>query len=319
MSDLLGASKEDWKHRLIRLIFSVPFPSIYHTHNYSLQRLWFARLGVIWNYIFSKLIVEKSCTSALSGTKSKRGYYQGRTALVVGNGPSANDMNWEVVESLRVKGELLLFLVNYSLNDKTLGKIGCDYLVLSDPQSHPREQIDRTVELWKNISQIPGIKLITPIAWHLSSELLKCRHGECLHFSDLSLESFSSSVSPLRARGYPSMTAYKALAFADFLGFDLIYVVGVDNSMFRSIKVDSQNRIQQLPHYFSDNYGPTVDVSNRYPSGISDYFYELSVLFSSLHRCFGAKNIVNLGLESEVDAFPKIAFDAPGFNLLKSK
>ena len=309
--------KINWKSKIADLIFSVPFPSIYHSHNFSTIRLGLAKLGILWSFTFSRLFIEKPNAKGFSGTINKRGCHAGLSALVVGNGPSSTEINWEAVQSARVKGELLLFLVNYSLNDETFGKLESDYLVLSDPECHPRNNQERTAKLWQKISQLPRLKLITPVTWRLSSILLECQTDECLHFSDLSLETFSNSISPLKARGYPSMTAYKALAFANFMGFDLIYISGIDNSMFRSIRVDSSNRIQQDPNYFVQGYGPTTDVSDSYPEGIGDYFYELSAMFLSLRRCFGRIQVINLGLNSEVDAFPKVQIGTSGYRFLK--
>ena len=193
-----------------------------------------------------------------------------------------------------------------------------DFLVLSDPASHPSSQDARTVELWKNIRMIPNLRLITPVSWHLKMEDKFCDSGNCFHFSDLSLETIRNSTSPLKARGYPSLTAYKALAFADYLGFDQIFIIGIDNSMFRTLKVDSMNSLVQNSNHFTENYGPPTDVTEIYPNGIADYFSELSEMFLSLKRSFTNMQVINLGYDSEVDAFPKVQKGETGSNYVKN-
>jgi hypothetical protein len=39
---------------------------------------------------------------------------------------------------------------------------------------------------------------------------------------------------------------------------------------------------------------------------MGDYLYDIAEMHLSLRRCFKNKNILNVGLGSEVDSFPKI-------------
>jgi len=294
------------------------FPSPYHSINFSLRRLMLIKLGILLNFVKGKLLTELSSRRKFSGTKKTKGSYAGSTAIVVANGPSAINIDWEEVGRAREKKLCFLFLVNYSLNDPSVRSRGVDFLVLSDPASHPSSQDARTVELWKNIRMIPNLRLITPVSWHLKMEDKFCDSGNCFHFSDLSLETIRNSTSPLKARGYPSLTAYKALAFADYLGFDQIFIIGIDNSMFRTLKVDSMNSLVQNSNHFTENYGPPTDVTEIYPNGIADYFSELSEMFLSLKRSFTNMQVINLGYDSEVDAFPKVQKGETGSNYVKN-
>jgi hypothetical protein len=283
--------------------------SVNHSINFSLFRLISLKIRVLAFFVLSKLLTERNSRLALRGTKLVNGAFGGKTALIVANGPSAKSVNWTVVDRERQNGNCFLFLINHSLNDPKVLERGADFLVLSDPGSHPQSTDPRTVDLWANILTISELRLITPVSWHLSGPAMNCKMGKCLHFSDLSLESVSKSTSPLKPRGYPSLTAYKALAFAKHLGFESILIAGFDNSMFRTLQVDSNNSLVQTSNHFTDGYSPPMNITKIYPNGISDYFAELSEMFLSLRRSFKGSNIYNLGLESEVDAFPKATRD----------
>jgi hypothetical protein len=126
-----------------------------------------------------------------------------------------------------------------------------------------------------------------------------------LYFDDSGLEGWTKNISPLRPRGYLALTAYKALAFASFLGFNRIYIIGIDNTMFRSIAVDDKNRLIQYPNHFFSQGAVTTDISGMYPNGMSDYFRDMSLCFSSLTKYFSHLPVVNLDEDSLVDCFPK--------------
>lgn len=304
------------KRKAISFLNSLSMNSPYHSINFSFYKLILIKLGVVISFIVNKLSVERGSREALQGTKASLGIFKGKTAIVVANGPSSNDVNWDTVNLERKLGNCSLFLINHSLNSPEMLGRGADFLVLSDPGSHPLSKDSRTVNLWANIASLPELRLITPVSWHLQQGDPRCLTLECLHFSDLSLESLSTSTSPLRARGYPSLTAYKAMAFAKHLGFSTLLIAGVDNSMFRTIQVDSANSLIQASNHFVENYGPVVDVSTLYPNGIADYFAELSEMFLSLRRSFKDTEIYNLGLRSEVDAFPKATKDTIWHNFV---
>jgi len=128
---------------------------------------------------------------------------------------------------------------------------------------------------------------------------------QILYFDDNGLEGWTKNISPIRPRGYLALTAYKALAFASYLGFNRIYIIGIDNSMFRSIAVDEKNRLVQYPNHFFEQGAVTSDISDLYPKGMSDYFRDMSLCFSSLSKYFSHLPIVNLDENSLVDCFIK--------------
>ena len=144
-----------------------------------------------------------------------------------------------------------------------------------------------------------------PISWfyliQTDSELAE----RTLFFDDSGLEGWTKNISPTRARGYLPLTAYKALAFAGYLDFRRINIIGIDKSMFRTVAVDFENRLIQYPNHFFERGAVTTDISGAYPTGINDYFRDMSLCFGSLASYFVGLPIVNLDVESLVDCFPK--------------
>ena len=240
-------------------------------------------------------------TKMISGTKKKK------NALVLGNGPTVKNLNFVRVRELKLIEELEIFTVNYGLLDEDIQNLEPNYLVLSDEMTMPNALDERTTLLWKMVSGNKKIVVITPTSWHSKfDELKECKNDSCLHFKDSSLEGISISTSPLRARGYSSMTTYKALAFAVHLGYSEIFCAGIDNSGFKSVEVNEHNHLIQNSRHLNETYMKSKDISVGYPNGMCDYLADYASLFYTLRRCFESKQIINLAIDSELDVFRKI-------------
>ena len=263
------------------------------------------RLRVIAEWVFKLLLTFTYRRKALRGTRRARWMHDGKEALVIGNGPSASKLDWETVAAEQRNG-LQVFAINYFPLSEASEICRPNYIVLSDPGTKPNEFTNsRTQQLWVRVRRDSAITLVVPISWfHLiknDSEL----SPRTLYFDDSGLEGWSKNISPLKPRGYLALTAYKSLAFAIYLGFQRINIIGIDNSMFRTMAVDVQNRLIQYPNHFFEKGAVTTDLSHFYPTGINDYFRDISLCFRSLTSCFANLPIVNLDGESLVDCFPK--------------
>ena len=243
--------------------------------------------------------------SALSGTRQAKRMHNGQEALVIGNGPSATKLNWDVVVAEQKKG-LQVFVINYFLLSEASDICTPNYIVLSDPITKPSVDTNtRTQELWTKVRQTLGATLVVPVSWFpLMRDDLELSN-RTLYFDDSGLEGWTKNISPTKARGYLPLTAYKALAFAGYLNFGRINIIGIDNSMFRTVAVDIENRLIQYPNHFFEKGAVTTDMSGAYPTGINDYFRDMSLCFGSLASYFVDLPIVNLDGESLVDCFPK--------------
>jgi hypothetical protein len=298
-----------------------PFSSttnIYLSPSLSLQRLFLQKMAVLVNYFLQRLLNSGNFKNSLVGMRSAKDSKSGRVALIVANGPSAKDLNWEWITNFKKLKSLDVFLLNFSLLDSKSSRFSdlADYLVLSDPGMHPHNNSTKNLRLWEKISRNQNLTLISPTDWHASLKSNSCIENQCLHFNDLSLEGISNNISPLYGRGYSSLTAYKALSCAIHFGYKKIFIIGFDNSGFKEISVDSQLNLIQSPGHGLGDYGDSWNCTSHYPLGIGDFLYDYSELFLSLRRCFTGYEITNLGLKSEVDAFPKIRPDDDLFGLI---
>lgn len=244
--------------------------------------------------------------SALKPLKTVRGTKRSTSALVLGNGPSVKSLDWDAVRRAQSNG-LELIVVNWFPLTPRGQEMTPDVLVLSDPTMGPDRGVDpRNQRLWEFVRAHPSVRLAVPVSWFPSVSRIGDLLPRTWFFDDASLEGWTSSSSPLRPRGYLSLTVYKALGIALFLGYERINVLGVDNTMFRGLRVDTENHIHLEDHHFYEKAREDQDLSWFCPNGVADYFYDLSLCFLHLRRSFGGHtNIVNLDPDSLVDCFPK--------------
>jgi hypothetical protein len=273
--------------------------------NWSVGRLCLIRCRVLVEYLTKHLLYARFHHRALRATRRFRGAGSGNRALVIANGPSAGSLDLDRVAEEQKQG-LCVFAINYYPLSEAAEKVKPDFLVLSDPVTRLSNTTDeRTRLLWKSVRQETQTRLLVPTSWYQDLEADDGLLARAIFFNDIGLEGWTKNISPLRARGYLALTAYKALAFALFMSFDSVYIIGVDNSMFRTIGVTRENRLIQGAHHFFAAGGIETDVSDHFVNGIGDYFRDVSLCFSSLARSFSGSPVVNLDPQSLVDCFPK--------------
>ena len=292
--------------------------NIYLSPNLSVSRLVAQKMAVCFNYLLQRVLNSRNFRDSLVGMKKARGSKSSRIALVVANGPSSKDLNWDWVRKFKDERNMDIFLLNYSLLDTNSTNFVdlADYLVLSDPEMHPKSGSSKNLRNWETVKARSNLQLISPSQWHGEFCKENCAQRLCLHFNDFSLEGVTKNISPRRGRGYSSLTAYKALSCAIHFGYKRILVIGFDNSGFKDITLDTDRNLIQLPGHGLGDYSDDWDCTAHYPNGIGDFLYDYSELFLSLRRCFGGYQITNLGLNSEVDAFPKISLDDDFRNII---
>lgn len=273
----------------------------------SLTKLALIKVRVLGEFTL-RTLASPLHTSQLWGTKKLESSKTGKIAIVLGNGPSAANLDLNMVKSDQDSGMLEIFGVNtFPLSDLAKKISQRYYLVLSDPLHRPSIDTPHSRELWQKVKQSEQISIIAPTTWSKEIKRLKLKNS-VNYFNDMSLEGFSKNISPLKARGYVTLTAYKALAFSIFLGYDRIYLIGIDNTMFKTVRVDSENRVLQSSNHISGTHSYVdLPLMDSHPKGIGDFFYDLSVLFLDLRTKFSRNNVINLDADSFVDAFPKMS------------
>ena len=277
----------------------------YATHvfpGYSPWHVALVRLRVLaeWGIRFA---TERS-PGALGGLRRARNRHQDRTALVLGNGPSVRRLNPHRVARAIAEDEIDVIAVNYFPLSDLYPKVSPRYLVLSDPVTQPNSVSPKTKKLYEVIEADRKLTLITPHHWHGRFPELTCGDN-CLHFNDRSLQGWTRNIDPTRSRGYLSMTAYKALALSIHFDYRQTLLLGIDNSWFQTVFSDSGNEVLQPNNHFFQQLSEPIDITPMYPNGFTDFFYDLTLCFYDLRRCFGKERIIHMDPASLVDAFAK--------------
>ena len=239
----------------------------------------------------------------LKNTKELGNSKSDKRCLIIGNGKSLNELNFDKVKSLQDSGELEIFVVNFLIVDTEIrDRIAPNYVFLSDPETKFDFKSERNKELWRFISEHPDVKVITPHTWHDS--IPSCG-SDCLHFNDISLEGLSKNISPLKVRGYASFTTYKAIAYTLFLNYSKILLIGLDNSWYKGVQVNTKNEIILDSFHFTNNYSEPKNITSHYTYGVAELFIDVSSSLTSLIELFPKKDIINLSNQSIIDCFPR--------------
>ena len=162
-----------------------------------------------------------------------------------------------------------------------------------------------TKEIWNYLDSRLAIKLRLPHNWIKHSQVIN--NEVKIWIDDRELVGWSRSISVLKPRGYASVTAHKTIASAVFMGYRNIYLIGLDNSLFKFVEVDDENQIIETPaHSYDDANSVDVRRPHLYPKGMQSLLYNYSLVFVDLKRSFKVSNIFNIDKSSLTDAFPKI-------------
>lgn len=271
--------------------------------SYSITRVALTKIRILCEWALRRGREIGVRKKALVRIRKKKNSMQNKSALVLANGPSLNSISLEQVAKAQ-RDSTEVFVVNFfPIVEKTQVMIP-NYLVLSDPVTKPNSIEPRSVALWNWIDINQQVQIICPISWYRTLRNSEFDLSRCIFFDDTALISWSRNVSPIRARGYLSLTAYKALAVACFFGYSEIEIIGFDNSQIKGLVVDEENRIFQGPSHFVE-YEKLIDITDLYHGGVGDYFHDFSCAFIDLRKFSHFRNIWNLDRNSFVDAFPK--------------
>ena len=241
-----------------------------------------------------------------------KGSKKGKRAIVIGNGPSQGLISSRLLQKFTDAGNDV-FSVNFWHQNAELSKVAPQYLVISDPStlneskidgSYSKYLIDSGNALKAYLLEHQNIILVAPVDQLNKLKDIFGAH-RVLGFIDADMRWISSNIDPRMPRGYLSMTLFKALALAIHMGYDQIYLVGMDNTYPRDIFCDEKNRILNYErHVATADY--LIDVSSQIPT-MDVWAQDIFQLFHDLRRCFSGTKVMNLDCYSLTDVFPKIA------------
>lgn len=226
------------------------------------------------------------------------------SAIVIGNGPSQGYLTTDVLNQFKQNGGEI-FVVNFWNQNPQLSSVIPNYIVISDPQtlSNQSSSFDnKNISLKKFILKNTEIKIICP-TYRCEDLGITFGRDRIIGFIDTELRGLTNNIKPTKARGYVSMTLYKALAMALWFDYKKIFILGMDNTYPRNTFCDSNNKILNLEiHAGIDDF--ITDHSERYV-GMGDLMVDLSHLYYDAKKFAYSNKVFNLDPYSLTDAFPK--------------
>ena len=242
----------------------------------------------------------------LNRTKNLKGIHSNDSAFVFANGPSVNLLDPVKINLYKNIG-YSVFGINSYISTEFGEKVIPDYYVVSDPAHFGIHFYDipekRKKEIANDMEKIidHNISLFAP-----SSLYKRIKYKNIFPFNDSENIFSNNAVNILHPRGYVSMTAYKALAAACYLGFKKIYVCGFDNNYFKNIEVDQENNMFYPDDHFyhQDRNTKMHKVHPLEGRTLGEFLFNHHFLFKQLEK-FKKYPIINLDKFSLVDAFSK--------------
>jgi hypothetical protein len=221
-----------------------------------------------------------------------------RKVIVIGNGPSKGYLNVIQLDNFVNSGGETIVVNNWA-SDKEFSAHVPTWIVFSDPVTFDSLN-EGSSELISYLRVHSKIKLIIPIS--LLDKVVKNNLSNPIHvFIDTEC-TFSKNINPLFPRGYLSMTLYKALAWANYLNYKKIAVIGMDNTYLRGLYSNENNDVLEV----QENSGCESYVRNA-----SNYYYNMAARIDDLTRLFHHlsyfpnKKTCNLDVYSLTDRFEK--------------
>jgi len=235
-----------------------------------------------------------------------RGARTGVNALIIGNGPSQGLLCTDQLNRFTSSGGET-FVLNYWFLNKDLENHIPTWVVFSDPKTFTQSNEIRD-DLLENLNRNSVTKILVPVSMKKDLENLNIKnfHQRVFFFVDTEL-SITKNINPLLPRSYITMTLYKALAWAVFLKYEKIGIIGMDNTYPRNIFNDRNNRLLRLEIH-SQVDCKVLDQSNLYGEGVASALDRLTKLFWDLRK-FPVNNIFNLDPYSLTDRFVKVDFN----------
>lgn len=264
-------------------------------------------LLAIFNFqqLFRFLFVEKRYPNFRPKLKSLENSKNGQVALLIGHGPSLLKISIDEIN----RDNPDIWVINDFYNMELADQIQATHYVLSDRWSLSKDPTLVTQRFLPLINYIKknNICLFLPHWAQNMNEVSSLSEEKIYFFDDRELSAWSNNISPLRPRGYTSATLYKALSCAIYLGYERIYILGMDNSEFLNLSSAENNALTFTSRTPIPGRGSReiVDVLfDQYHDGPAGEFTEYAHMFGDIAKFKGP--IFNLDEESLTTAFQKL-------------
>lgn len=235
-------------------------------------------------------------------TRKLKNSKKNKSAFVFANGPSLSLLSPDKIRDYGFD----VFAVNGYLNSTFGEKVIPNYYVLSDPSylNFEKHYFNDIAEKDLRSNVIRKIKEYNPILFVPVRSKCSYLVDKVFKFVDIENELSKNASNILSFRGYPSMTAYKSLSIALYLGYENIYICGFDNNYFKFLSSDIHNNIYYEDTHFYDS-GKKRLINDIAPD-VGRYLFKEHILFTSFEKFKNnSSKIFNLDPSSLNTFFPK--------------
>lgn len=227
---------------------------------------------------------------------------KGKNAFVFANGSSMSKLDPYKIKKFQELG-YDVFAGNSYINSHFAEIVNPNYYIFSD---HVHFGIKCSKEVAEKYSQ--DVKKILKLGVPIFIPHRYCKGIDwpnTIVFND-SIDIFSNNVIDMTKRkGYVSMTLFKALSAACYMGYDKIYISGFDNDYFKHLQVDENNDIYYLDiHFYDEKNSKNFQRKEEIHSSMGEVLLNTSLIFDGLQK-FKNLPIVNLDKNGLVDSFSK--------------
>ena len=271
---------------------------------YSFLKLSIWKLGVI-RRLFGEIRKNKKIIFVdLNQINKKFKIPNPKPALVCATGLSLNEIDINFINAFKEFGDI------FSINDFPFTNLGLqtkiDYQSVLDNEYH--SLFDNGQDSYK-----PGSQYKLKFRNWLSNDftgILICSfgqmseyEGEKIFLKTLTAPTFTKSIDPMKIVGFQPYTTLFTISTAIWLGYDPIYVVGLDSSHHSFISVTDSGTVLRNHHAYNRS------LENKHWHGRPDAVSILSsnALVIEKMKLFAKHNVNIIGKISHIDSLPRIS------------
>lgn len=245
-----------------------------------------------------------------------RNSMKGRIALLLGNGPSCDMLNWD--SPMMSSDQLDIAVVNFFKAPPERLNHKIKIIGVTDPlvfQSQDQENSLPTLEgkqkeLIKRISRLQNPFLFCNRSVNRQVDKRKVPGVTPITFSD-HFSSLFGGVNPLYPKSYMSMNIIKIATVLDFLGYDQTLLCGSDNDFIKKFHILPNNSIAVEQTYNGED--SQLDPLTQAPKSYYGAIRELELAWQKIKGL----NVLNLDPLSLTAAFRKVSPCDYYFGLLR--
>lgn len=219
--------------------------------------------------------------------------YKGEDCFIIGNGPSLNKMNLEVLNDYYTFGLNKIFMLFNRSNFRPKFHVAVNQHVIDQSND-----------------EISKLNIPSFVSFSRSQKVVKSNKLNYL-YTEGGVEKFSGDISNVISEG--GTVTFVAMQIAFFMGFNNVYLIGVDhNFMQKGRPNEEQTMTGEDVNHFDPNYfkGQKWNLADLDSS-------ELGYTFAKLYYEKYNRRIFDATLDGKLKVFDKISFDEATNNAQK--